>query len=103
MPTSDGKPPEGTSLPVKIWNQLFFTAGWVFGREYHDLNTRAFSRFFKRGDAFGLIVFYANQGFFTGLNQVPKYFGTCDDFRSAFAHQNVIGGDVGFALGAVQN
>ena len=83
--------------------QLFGAAGRVFGRDHPqtDVRMRA-QRLFERGDGLRLIVFDADQRRFW-LQQMAQNIGALQNFFRALAHQAVVGGDIGFALGGVED
>ena len=85
-------------------DQLAHAAGRIAGR---DRDHRAgFGLFGGRGlhrrDRLGLVVLDADQHL-VGLQQMAHDRRATQDLGRAFAHQPVVAGDVGFALGAVQD
>ena len=89
--------------------QLFCTAPRIQGRhgdDFHPVCTGASGAGIygqsHGGDGFGFVVLDANQHFL-GIQHITDDFCALDDFFGAFAHQQVIAGDVGFALRAVQH
>jgi hypothetical protein len=89
-------------------DQLLLAAAGIQDWYRNHFKARVFSKVratasgLHRRDGLGLVVLDADQDFFR-LHQVRHDFDARHDFGCAFAHQQVVGGDPGFALGAVQD
>ena len=83
-------------------DQLFFATGGVFGGEYFELIAALVQRAAHGGDGFGLIVFDADQHLIR-LDQLHQNVDTADHLVGAFAHEKIVGADIGFALGAIDD
>ncbi len=83
-------------------DQLFFAAGRVLGRENLQREGALADGRPHRGDRFGLVVLDTDQ-YLLRLNQMRENLDTCYQLGGFFTHQQVIGGDVGFALSAVDD
>ncbi len=83
-------------------DQLLFTAGRILGREDLQGEGALTDGSAHRGDRFGLVVLDADQ-YFLRLDQVREDLDSRDQLGRLFTHQQVVGGDVGLALGAIDD
>ena len=83
-------------------DQLFFTAGRVLGRKHLEYEGAVADGSTHGFDGFGLVVLNADQHLLW-LDQVFEYLDAGDQLCCFLAHQQVIGSDVGLALGAVDD
>ncbi len=83
-------------------DQLFFTAGRILGREDLQREGALADGRTHRGARFGLVVLDTDQ-YLLRLNQVREDLDSRDQLGRLVTHQQVIGGDVGLALGAVDD
>jgi len=83
-------------------DQLLFAAGRILGREDLQREGALADGSPHCGDRFGLVVLDADQ-YLLRLNQVREYLDPRDQLGRLFTHQQVIGGDVGLALGAIDD
>ncbi|MCY1398729.1 hypothetical protein D9M71_137660 [compost metagenome] len=83
-------------------DQLALAAGGVLGRNRPQLERPLADGGLHRGDGFRLVVLDADQHLFR-LQDVDEHLDAGDQFGGAFAHQHVVGADVGLALGAVDD
>ncbi len=98
-----GQAAGGDFPPGQDFDQLFLATGRVFGGEGHDLDVGIAGGFLQGGDGFGFIVLDTQQSFAGGGDQVLQHLSAGDDFVGALAHEDVVGGDIGLAFGAVDN
>ena len=92
----------GYFLAGENLDQLFFPAGGVFGGDDHHLHRPLAHRFAHGGDGLRLVVLDADQ-YLIRLEDMHQHFDTRDDLRRPVAHGHVISGDIGLALGAVDD
>ena len=93
----------GQFLAGKDIDQLLFTAGGVFGREYHNRNTGAFNMGRQCFDGFRFVVFDTDHNMVWVAENGAEDFDALNNFCGALANRRVIGGDIGFALGGINN
>ena len=84
------------------FDDLFFATRGILGREGGELNLCARSRdgSLDTRDGIGLVVFNAYQDRFC-RDDMRQNLRALDKFVCLALHQRVIGGDIGFTLGAV--
>ena len=92
----------GHLLAGENFNQLFFTAGGIFGWEGDDFNPAALGGVLQSGQALGFVVFDPDQCF-AGCKKMAKYFSAGNNLLSALTHQHIVCGNIGLALSAIQN
>ena len=97
-----GQAAAGYLLAGEYFYQLFLAAGRVFGGKLHDLDSRALRRGAQGRQASGLLSSTPIR-VSCRVDQVLQYSGALDNLLGAFAHQDVIGGDIGLTLGAVDD
>ena len=95
--TTAGHFPAGENL-----DQLFLATGRVLGREHLERVAAFGQRGAHGGDGFWLVVLDTDQHFI-GLDQLHQNVDAGNQLGGVLAHQQVIGGDVGLALGAVDH
>ncbi len=83
-------------------DQLLFAAGGVLGRKDLEHEGALTDGRAHRGDGFGLVVLDADQHVLR-LDQVREDLDTCYQLGGFFTHQQIVGGDVRLALGAVDD
>ena len=94
-------------LPGEDARQLFGTAGRVFGRDHAQLKFHArrgvlFQRPLQRGNRFRLVVLNADDHPLRAQDMAEDA-GAGNDRRGVLLHQPVIGGDVRFTFGSVDD
>ncbi len=83
-------------------DQLLFATGGVLGGEDLEHIGALANGGAHGGDGFGLVVLDADQHLLR-LDQVFEYLDARHQLRRLLAHQQVIGGDIGLAFGAVDD
>ncbi len=87
----------------KNFGELLRAAGGIFGRNDADVQIAlAAQRLLQRGDRFRLIVFDADQHAL-GLQHPGEDAAAFQHFGGIILHQAIVGGDIGLALGGVDN
>src|SRR5690554_708367 len=84
-------------LAGKQIDQLLLATGRILSWHHGNFNTAALRCPTHRFDRLRLIIFNADNGFFT-VNYVLKNFNASDNVCRTFTHQHVVSGDVGLAL-----
>ncbi|MCY1532733.1 hypothetical protein D9M68_680210 [compost metagenome] len=83
-------------------DQLLLAARGVFGRKDPQLIAALAQGRAQCGYGFGLVVLDADQHL-VRLDQLGEDVDAGDQLFGALAHQQIVGGDIGFALGAVDH
>ena len=93
-------------LPRQNFDELLFATRWIFGGKGHDLASAVALAGIhgllhsRQGDR--LIVLDSEQNFL-GVDNMGKDFGSLDNGGGVDLHQGIIGTDIGFAFGAVND
>jgi len=98
-----GQATAGYFLAGEYINQLLFTAGGVFGRKRHHRDTAALHMGLQGLHGLGLVVFNANHNIAGVAENLTQYTYTLDNLCGALADGRVVGGDIGLALGGIDN
>mgnify|MGYP001080152154 CR=1 FL=1 len=87
----------------KNFGELLCAAGGIFGRNHADLQIAlAAQRLLQRGNRFRLVVFDADQHAL-GLQHPGEDAAAFQHFGGIILHQAIVSGDIGLALGGVDN
>ncbi len=89
--------------PGKNFGQLLRTTGGIFGGDHADVQIAlAAQRLLQRGDRFRLVIFNADQHAL-GLQHPGEDTAAFQHLGGVVLHQAIVGGDIGLALGGVDN
>ena len=81
---------------------MLLAARGVLGGKLYYLDPATLGGSAQRSNALRFVIFHADEGFLRADN-IAQDFCTLDDLVCALAHQDVIGGDIGLAFGAINN